>query len=162
MHAKCEDTNKSPKILSAVENKLDTVIRWFVDKWGKSCKAKTPPGDFKVTIHFQESTKQQSSGYKYKESYQLPLAYLEIPAYSWTFTLIPNWTWSWNSIFFLDAQTSNLWLTLCMDLKYETNSSNLNRCCWLQSFSFQQQWRSGSTWLQNLMAYKRDSFTQRK
>ena len=22
---------------------------WFVDKWGKPCKAKTPPGDFKVT-----------------------------------------------------------------------------------------------------------------
>ena len=46
MHANHEGINTSPKILSAAENKLDTVI---VDKWGKPLKAKTLPGDFKVT-----------------------------------------------------------------------------------------------------------------
>ena len=40
-----------------------------------SCKAKTLSGDFN---HTQESANQQSSGYKYKKSYQLPLP---IPKY---------------------------------------------------------------------------------
>ena len=66
------------------------------------------------------------------------------------------------AFFPLDAQTSNLWLTFYTDPKYVTNSSNLNKCCWLQSSSLHQKWRSGSTQLQNSMAYKCSSFSQRK
>ena len=43
-----------------------------------SCKAKTLSGDFN---HSQKSANQQSSGYKYKKFYQLPLP---IPKYQLT------------------------------------------------------------------------------
>ena len=46
MHAKSEGTNKSPKILSAVENKLNTVICW---QMGNTSQDKTPPVDFEIT-----------------------------------------------------------------------------------------------------------------
>ena len=39
-------TNKSPTKLNAVKNKVDTVICLWM---GKTSKAKTPPGEFKVT-----------------------------------------------------------------------------------------------------------------
>ena len=65
MHAKCEGTNKSPKILSVVENKLETVICWQMEKTSQS---KNLTGWFKGH-HSQESTNQQSSSYEYKESY---------------------------------------------------------------------------------------------
>ena len=40
-------TNKSPTKLNAAKIKFDTVISL---QMGKTTKAKTPPGDFKVTI----------------------------------------------------------------------------------------------------------------
>ena len=50
LYANCGGTNKSPNKLNAMENKLTL---WFVDKWGKSHKARTPPDDFRVTrIHW--------------------------------------------------------------------------------------------------------------
>ena len=42
-----DSTNKSPTKLKAAENKVDTVICL---QMGKTSKAKTPPGEFKVTI----------------------------------------------------------------------------------------------------------------
>ena len=45
--------------------------------------------------------------------------------------------------------------------QYVTNTPTWKKC-WLQSFSFHQQWRSRSTWLQNSKAQKRNSFFQRK
>ena len=41
--------------------------------------------------------------------------------------------------------------------QYVTNTPTWKKC-WLQSFSFHQQWRSRSTWLQNSKAQKRSSF----
>ena len=46
----------------------------------------------------------------------------------------------WTPSFYIDP---NMWLTL-----------TTWRCCWLQSSSLHQQWRSKSTWLQNLKAQK--------
>ena len=89
------------------------------------------------------------------------LAYPKISTYSWIFTSIPNWTWSCSKLFSFVAQISNLWLTHLHRSQYVTNSNNLNDCCWLQSSSIHQQWRSGSTWLQNPTVYKRSCFTQR-
>ena len=131
------------------------MICWQMGK--TSCKAKTPLGEFKVAT-FKNSliTNQVVTSIR---NLTATLNYPKIPTNSWTFTPLPNWTWSCSSFLSLDAQTSNLWLTLCMDPKYVTNSSNLNICCWLQSSSLHQQWRSGSTQLQNPMAYKCSSFT---
>ena len=54
------------------------------------------------------------------------LAYPKIPTYSWTFALIPNWTWSCSSHLSFDAQISNMWLTLCTD-----SNTWLNPATWL-------------------------------
>ena len=51
-----------------MENKLDNVICW---QMGKTSQGKNSIEWFEGH-HSEESTNQQSSGYKYKESYQLP------------------------------------------------------------------------------------------
>ena len=63
----CGSTNKSPIKLRAAENKL---TRWFIYEWEKPTRQKL----HRVILRSlsQESTNQQSSSYKYKESYQLP------------------------------------------------------------------------------------------
>ena len=87
-----------------MENKLDTVICWQIEKTYR--KAKTPPDDFKVTtlknplINNQDITNIRNL--------TTTLTYPEILTYSWTLTPIPNWTWSCSIILSLDAQISNL------------------------------------------------------
>jgi len=72
-----------------------------------SCKEKTPLSEFQITtsknplINNQEVTSIRNL--------TTTLAYPKIPAYSWTFTPIPNWTWSC-SRFLRFTQISNLWL----------------------------------------------------
>ena len=134
--------------------------RWFVDKWGKSCKAKTLSSDFKITTPKNPLINNQAV--TSMRNLTTTLTYPNIPIYSWIFVPILNWTWSCSSLLFFDAQISNLWLTHLHESQYITNSSNLNDCCWLQISSLHQQWKSGSTWLQNPMAYKRNNFSQRK
>ena len=123
-----------------------------------SRKAKTSLGDFKVIILKNPLINNQAV--ISIRNLTTTLAYPEIPTYSWTLTPILNWTWSCSSLLSLDAQISTLWLTLLHKSQYVTNSSNLNDCCWLQSYSLHKQWRSGRTWLQYPKAYKRRSFTQ--
>ena len=89
-----------------MHRKLNWHICWQMGK--TSPKAKIPPGDFKVTTLKNPLINNQEG--------ILPttLAYPKIPTYNWTFSLIPNWTWSCSSFLSLDAQISNLWL--CTDL----------------------------------------------
>ena len=90
------------------------LTRWFVDKWEKPCKAKTPMGDFKVTISKNPLINNQAiTSIRNLTNY---LAYPEIPTYSWTFASILNWTWFYSSLLSFDVQTSNFWLTLCTNL----------------------------------------------
>ena len=79
-----------------------------------SHKAKTSLSDFKVTTPKNPliNNKMVTS----IRNHSTTLAYPKIPTYTWIFTLIPNWIWSCSSILSFDAQISNLWLTLCMDL----------------------------------------------
>ena len=60
-----DSTNKSPNILSVVENKFDMADLFTNEKnlWGKT------PGEFKVTTP-KNPLLSITSGYKYKESYQ--------------------------------------------------------------------------------------------
>ena len=87
------------------------VICWQMGKTSR--KGKTPLGDFKVTtpknllINNQVVTS--------IKNLTTTLAYPKILTYSWTFALIPNWTWSCSSLLFLDVKISNLWLILCTD-----------------------------------------------
>ena len=151
MHANHGSTNKSSKMLNAAENKL---TRWFVDKWWKSHKAKTPPSDFKVTTSKNPLINNQAvTSIMNLTNYPAIQAYPKISTYSWTFAPIPNWTWSCSSHFSLDAQTSNLWLTLCTD-----PSTWLIPVTWMvvgyKILHFINNENQESTWLQNPTAYK--------
>ena len=130
------------------------MICWQIGK--TFCKAKTLLSEFKVTTPKNPLINNQVV--KSTRNLTITLAYLEIPTYSWTFTTIPNWTWSCSSLLSFNAQISNLWLTSLHGSQYMTNSSNLNDFCWLQSSSLHKRWRSRSTWLQNHMVYKCNSF----
>ena len=134
------------------------MICWQMGK--TFCKMKTPLGEVKVTT--PKNLPINNQAVTSTRNLTTTLAYPKIPIYSWTFAPIPNWTWFCSSLLSFDAQIFNLWLTPLHRSQYVTNSNNLNDCCWLQSSALHQQWRSGSTWLQNLMAYKHSSFSQRK
>ena len=121
-------------------------------------KAKTLPGEFKVTTPKNPLINNQAV--TNMRNLSTTMAYLKIPTYNWIFALIPNWTWYCNSLLSFVAQISNLWQTPLHESQYMTNSSNLNDCCWLQSSSLHQQWRLGSTWLWNPKTYKCIGFTQ--
>ena len=123
-------------------------------------KAKTPPGEFKVTTLKNSLINNQAV--TSIRNLTTTLTYPKIPTYNQTFAPIPNWTWSCSRLLSFGAQIFNLWLTTLYGSQYVTNSSNLNGCCWLQSSSLYQWWGSRSTWLQNPMADKRSSFSQRK
>ena len=131
------------------------MVCWQIRK--TSYKEKILSGDFKITTPKNSLINNQTV--TSVRNLSTTLAYPKIPTYSWTFTPIPNWTWTSSSLLSFDAQISNLWLTPLHRSQYVTNSSNLNGCCWLQSSSLYQQWKSGSTWLQNLVAYKPSNFS---
>ena len=45
---------------------------WFVDEWGKPLTSQKPSTEWFLDHHSQESSNQESSGHKYKESYHHP------------------------------------------------------------------------------------------
>ena len=134
------------------------MICWQMGKTFR--KTKIPPSEFKVTTPKNPLINNQAV--TSMRNLTTTLVYPNITTYSWTFIPILNWTWSCSSLLSFDAQIFNLWLTPLHGSQYMTNSSNLNDCCWLQSSSLHKWWRSGSTWLQNSMAFKHSSFSQRK
>ena len=77
------------------------------------CKEKTSPGEFRVTT--PKNPLINSQAVTSIRNLTTILAYPKILTYSWTFALIPNWTWSYSSLFSFDAQISNLWLTFYTD-----------------------------------------------
>ena len=73
----------------------------------KNLTAKTPLGDFQVTTTETSLLSQQMVASKGIPS--------TLPTYSWTLTLIPNWTCSVVTIPFFVARLPNTWLTKCVD-----------------------------------------------
>ena len=57
-----------------------------------------------------------------------------VPIYSWTFTLIPNWTCSVVTISHFQCMTPSTWLTNCADPSMWLQSPTVEGC-WLQSSS---------------------------
>ena len=74
---------------------------------GENLTAKTPPGDFQVTTPETPLLSQQAVTSKGIPS--------TLPTYSWTLTLIPNWTCSVVTVPLFDARLPNTWLTNCAD-----------------------------------------------
>ena len=99
----------------------DTVICLRI---GKNLTAKTPSGDFQVTTPETPLLSQQVVTSKGIPS--------TLPTYSWTLTLIPNWTCSVVTVPLSDARLPSTWLTVARipirDFKTPTE-----KICWLQS-----------------------------
>ena len=74
---------------------------------GENLTAKTPPCDFQVTTLETPLLSQQAVTSKGIPS--------TLPTYSWTLTLIPNWTCSVVTILLFDARLPSTWLTNCAD-----------------------------------------------
>ena len=74
---------------------------------GENLTAKTPPGDFQVTTPETPLLSQQAVTSKGIPS--------TLPTYSWTLTLIPNWTCSVVTVPLFDARLPSTWLTNCAD-----------------------------------------------
>ena len=117
-------TNKSPIKLSAAENKL---TRWFVYEWEKLTRQKPHQVILRSPlpkIHYYHNKRLQI-----KESQYF------ITTYSWTLTLIPNWTYSVVIISHFQCTAPNTWLTNSMRRsQYAAYSPTWERC-WLQSSS---------------------------
>ena len=76
-----------------------------------SHKAKTPPGEFKVTT--PKNLLINNQAVTSMRNLTTTLTYSKIPTYNWTFTLIPNWIWFCSRLLCF-AQISNWW-QLCMN-----------------------------------------------
>ena len=74
---------------------------------GENLTAKTPPVDFQVTTPETPLLSQQAVTSKGIPS--------TIPTYSWTLTLIPNWTCFVVTVPLSDARLLSTWLTNCVD-----------------------------------------------
>ena len=72
---------------------------------GENLTAKTPPGDFQVTIPETPLLSQQAVISKGISS--------TLPTYSWTLTPIRNWTCSIVTVPLFDARLPSMWQTSC-------------------------------------------------
>ena len=106
----------------AAENK------WHSDLFtnGENLTVKTPPGDFQVTIPETPLLSQQAVTSKRILSTLL--------TYSWTLTLIPNWTCSVVTVPLFDARLPSTWLTNCTDpnIRLQSPTENVVVCKVLQ------------------------------
>ena len=130
-----------------MENKFDTddLFTNGENQWGK-----TPPGDFKVTTP-KNPLLSITSNYKYKESYQ---TLWPIPKYQpiveplshYPIELVLLWQ-SFRSMY-EPQYVTNQW---CIDPSMWLTPATW-RCCWLQSSSVHQQWRSRNSFVTKLLA----------
>ena len=124
----------------------------------KTSKAKTPPGDFKVT------TPKNPLYYHNKQLLVKESQYL-IPTYSWTLTPIHNWTCSVVTISPFQCNTPSTWLTnRCKDPStwLATNLRKMLAAKFFSSSVHQHDEDQETPWLENPTAYKHNSFSKRK
>ena len=106
-----------------MENKL---TQWFVYEWGKPTRQKPHRVILRSPlprIHYHHN-----KWLRVKESQYL------IPTYSWTLTLIHNWTCNVVTISHFQCMAPSTWLTNCMDPNTWLQSPT-REGCWLQSSS---------------------------
>ena len=134
-----------------MENKVDTVICLGI---GKTCKAKTPLGDFKVTTLENPLLSQQAVTNK-----GIPIPYTNLQLNPYLNTQLDLFC---SDNFPFQCTAPSTWLTnRCTDPSTWL-TTNLRRMLAVKFFSSSTRWRSRSSLLQNLTAYKRSSFFKRK
>ena len=132
LHVNHGGINKSPNKLSAAKIKL---TRWFVNEREKPLTREKPPTKwFQITTPKNPLIKNQMV--TSIRNLTTTLDFPKIPTYSWTFTPIPNWTWSCRDYF--------LYVWIPVRVWFPSNSLFVVRC---KVVHFKTHWRSGSTWL---------------
>ena len=110
------------------------LTRWFVYEWGKPPRQKPYRvilrSPFPI-IHYYHNKRLQV-----KESQYL------IPTYSWTLTLIPNWTCSIVTVSHFQCTTLSMWLTNQCTNPSTWLTTNLRRMLAAKFFSSSTRWRS--------------------
>ena len=126
---------------------------WFVYEWGKPIQQKphwvilrSPLSKF----HYYHNKRLQVKEFLYL-----------IPTYSWTLTLIPNWTCSVVTISPFDARLPSTWLTNCVDPSTWLQSPT-REDCWLQSSSvYPYDENQEDAWSQNPTVHIHSNFFRR-
>ena len=123
-------------------------------RMGKTLTAKTPLGDFQVTIPETPLLSQQAVTSKGIPS--------SLPTYSWTLTPIPNWTCFAVIVPLSDARLPSTWLTIARILVRDFNNTNWEDC-WLQSSSVHPHDEDHEdAWSQNPTVQIHNNFFKRK
>ena len=129
------------------------MTRWFVYKWGKP-NDKNTTGWF-LGHHFRNSTIISTNGYKQG----IPST---LPTYSWTLTLIPNWTCSVVTDPLSDAWFPSTWLMIAR-IPVRDFKTPIWKDCWLQSSSIHPHDEDQEdAWSQNPTVQIHSNFFKRK
>ena len=133
----------------AAENK------WHSDLFtnGENLTVKTPPGDFQVTIPETPLLSQQAVTSKRILSTLL--------TYSWTLTLIPNWTCSVVTVPLFDARLPKYVINQLHGSQYTTSITNWECCCLQSSSIHSNNEDQEDAWSQNPMVHIYSNFFTR-
>ena len=123
-------------------------------RMGKNLTAKTSPSDFHVTTPETQLLLQQAVTSKGIPS--------TLPTYSWTLTLISNWTFSVVTVPLSNARLPGMWLKVSRIPVRDFNNTNWEDC-WLQSYSVHPHDEDQEdAWSQNPMVQIHSNFFKRK
>ena len=120
----------------------------------KNLTAKTPLGDFQVTIPETPLLSQQEVTSKGIPS--------SLPTYSWTLTPIPNWTCFAVIVPLSDARLPSTWLTIARILVRDFNNTNWEDCRLQSSSVHPHDENQEDTWSQNPTVQIHRNFFKRK
>ena len=123
-------------------------------RMGKNLTAKTPPGNFQVTILKTPLLSQQAVTSKGISS--------TLPTYSWTVTPIPNWTCSVVTIPLSDARLPSTWLTVARIPVHDFNNTNWEDCRLQSSSVHPHDEDQEDAWSQNPTVQIHSNFFKRK
>ena len=123
-------------------------------RMGKNLTAKTPPGNFQVTIPETPLLSQQAVTSKVILS--------TLPTYSWTVTPIPNWTCYVVTIPLSDARLPSTWLTVVRIPIHNFNNTNWEDCRLQSSSIHPHDEDQEDAWSQNPTVQIHSNFFKRK
>ena len=126
---------------------------WFVYEWGKPTQQKPQRVILRSPLpkfHYYHNKQLQVKEFRYL-----------IPTYSWTLTLIPNWTCPIVTTSPFDAWLLSMWLTNCTDPNTWLQSPT-REGCWLQSsLVHPHDENQEDAWSQNSMVHIHSNFFKR-
>ena len=135
-----------------MQQKINNTVIYL--RMGKNLTAKTPPGDFQVTILETLLLSQQTVISKGIPS--------TLPTYSWTLIPIPNWTCSIVTVPLSDAWLPSTWLTVAWIPVCDFNNANWEDCRLQSSSVHSHDEDQEDAWSQNPTVQIHSNFFKKK